>query len=150
MCSCGKQWGKPFHCYQLWHPPNGWEIVYLPWNFWHNMLFMITTFMPNFKVKTFIQKKNLQSTNVCSCEIPFIKDIEIVEVCQTIMLLDWNSPDDAISNHKCFSKKSRIAEFSCVHLSHLKDCTCLKIGDHICMKKLFPLNKNACIYNRVL
>ena len=52
------------------------------------MLFMITTFMPNFKVKKFIKKKYLQSTNVCSCEIPFIKDIEIVEVCQAIMLLD--------------------------------------------------------------
>ena len=38
--------------------------------------------------KIYTKKKYLQSTNVCSCEIPFIKDIEIVEVCQTIMLLD--------------------------------------------------------------
>jgi hypothetical protein len=42
---------------QLWHPPKGWKIAYLPWNFWHNMLFMIKKFMPNFKVKKFIQKK---------------------------------------------------------------------------------------------
>jgi hypothetical protein len=55
MCSCGKQWGKL--CYQLWHPPYGWEIVYLPWNFWYNMLFMTKSFMPNFKVKKSIQRK---------------------------------------------------------------------------------------------
>ena len=31
--------------------------------------------------KNLYKKKYLQSTDVCSCEISFIKDIEIVEVC---------------------------------------------------------------------
>jgi hypothetical protein len=53
----GTKRGKPFHCYQLWHPPNGWEIVYLPWTSWHNMIFMMKKILPNFKANRFTNKK---------------------------------------------------------------------------------------------
>ena len=53
------------------------------------MLFMITTFMPNFKVKIFIPENKINNLPVCVVvRYFFIKDIEIVEVCKIIMLVD--------------------------------------------------------------
>jgi len=46
-----------FHYCQLWHPPKGWKIVFLPWIFFQEIISMLKTCDPNFKAKIFIQKK---------------------------------------------------------------------------------------------
>jgi hypothetical protein len=42
---------------QLWHPPKGWKITYLLWNFFHKVISMLITFVTSFKAKNVIQKK---------------------------------------------------------------------------------------------
>jgi len=48
-------WEKFLYC-QLWKSSKDWNF-FLTWNFFHEIIFMLITCVPNFKAKRFVQKK---------------------------------------------------------------------------------------------
>ena len=89
MCSCGKQWGKTISLLPTLTPSQRLRNCLLTMKFLAQHALYDNNIHTKFQGQNIYTKKNyLQSTNMCSCEILFIKDIEIVEVCQIIMLLN--------------------------------------------------------------
>ena len=89
MCSCRKQRGKTISLLPTLTPSQRLRNCLFTMKFLAQHALYDNNIHAKFQCQyIYTKNKNKKSTNVCSCEIFFIKDIERVDVCQIIMLLD--------------------------------------------------------------